>query len=80
VLDFAQPVGESIENDREGDQQDAAEEKQRVAAGRDHIARYGAGDKCQTDPDGEGYRQPGDFDGGDKQQVGDIEDRAATTA
>jgi hypothetical protein len=77
MVGLAQPVSEGIEHDRNGDEQDAAKQQQRVSAGRDDIARYRAHNERQADADGKRYRQPGDIDGGDQKQVGDVEDRVA---
>ncbi len=69
-------VGDGVEDDGGGDQRDAAEEQKRIAFGRDDVAADRADDQRQADADGEGYGEARDVDGGDKEQVGDIEDDA----
>ncbi len=74
---LALAVSGGVEEDGHGNQGNSAEEEQGIGRGADEVTGNRADDQRQADADGEGDSEAGHIDGGDQQQVGDVEDDTA---
>jgi hypothetical protein len=71
---FTFAVGRGIKDDGESDKRNSTKQEQGIRGGVEQIAGDCADDQRQSDADREGYSEAGDVDGGNKEQIGDVED------
>ena len=75
ALAFA--IGDGVNNDGDGYERHSAEEQKGIGGGADEVTGNRTDYKREADADRKCNREAGDIDGGDQQQIGDIEDHTA---
>ena len=76
---FRQPtIGHCIGGDRGANQQNPAKEEQRIAGRRDDVIENRTDDQSQTGAQGKRDRHSGDRNGGDQEQISEIENHSAS--
>ena len=70
-------ISQGVNHDGQHHQRDAAKKQQRIALGRDDVVQHGPDHEREPDSDRKRHGQPGDGDGGDQEQVGEVENGPA---